>query len=128
VQIDAVNLKTGQITSTQTTAAGGYQIALPAGSYRIIASVNNNVIKTVDLNIGDLNVEQDFILSGPWQGGSRDGALTGAQSAAAPAPVAPRVQPQPVQPQPVQPQPTPAGPVGVVLTTWNWTSWKANVK
>ena len=96
VQIDAVNLQTGQVTSTQTWASGGYELALPAGQYRIIASVNNQVFQTTNVTITNVNVEQDFVLSNPWQGGTRQAAIAAAQ----PAPPAP---------------PTPAAPVVAVV-------------
>jgi hypothetical protein len=122
VQIDAVNLKTGQVSSTQTGSFGGYQMPLAPGPYRIIASQNNQVIKTVDLNVGDTNIEQDFITSDAWQGGSRDAAVAAAQPVVnAPAASPPIV----IAPQPVQnPQ---SSPPAIGAITWNWTSWKAGV-
>jgi uncharacterized protein YkwD len=123
VQIDAVNLKTGQVTSTQTGAFGGYQMALAPGSYRLIASVNDDVIKTVDITVGNTNIEQDFTLNGAWQGGSREGALTNAM----PTSSSPVVR-QPQQPAPPQSPQTQPGPVGIGALSWNWTDWKAGVK
>jgi uncharacterized protein YkwD len=121
VQVDAVNLATGQVTSTQTGAFGGYQMALAPGSYRIIASSNNQVIKTVDVNVGNVNIEQDFLTSDPWQGGSRDGALAAARPGASAPVVSP---PMVMAPPPVQAQPSTAG-IGAI--DWSWTSWKAGV-
>jgi uncharacterized protein YkwD len=128
VQIDAVNLKTGQVSSTQTGSSGGYQMPLAPGPYRIIASINNQVIKTVDLNVGGNNTEQDFITSDAGPGGSLDAAVAAAQPAVnapvASPPIVIAPQPQP-QPQPVQnPQSSPAA-MGAI--TWSWTSWKADV-
>ena len=36
--------RTGQVSSTQTWASGGYELALNPGQYQLIASVNNQVI------------------------------------------------------------------------------------
>jgi uncharacterized protein YkwD len=134
VQIDAVNLKTGQVSSTQTGSFGGYQMALAPGSYRIIASMNNQVIKTVDVTVGNDNLEQDFITSDSWQGGSRDAALAGAQPAvktstvAAPTVNAPVASPPMTRsaPQPVQ-VPSSSSPPAIAAVTWSWMSWKAAV-
>ena len=89
VQIDAVNLQTGQVLSTQTWASGGYELALPAGQYRIIASLNDKVFQTTNVTVGNVNIEQDFVLTNPWQGGTREAAIAAAQPppvVAAPAP------------------------------------------
>jgi uncharacterized protein YkwD len=114
VQIDAVNLQTGQVSSTQTGSFGGYQLPLSAGSYRIIASVNDQVIQTATINVGDVNVELDFNASNPWQGGLREAALAEAQ---------PGWSPPVIQRQPAPPQPT--SPSGVGAINWNWMSLKA---
>ena len=45
VQISAVNLTTGQVSSTQTWSSGGYELSLAPGQYQLIASLNNQVIK-----------------------------------------------------------------------------------
>ena len=93
VQIDAVNLQTGQVLSTQTWASGGYELALPAGQYRIIASVNDTVFQATNVTIGNVNVEQDFVLSNSWQGGTREAAIAAAQPT--PVVVAPTPTPKP---------------------------------
>jgi cysteine-rich secretory family protein len=107
VQIDAVNLQTGQVLSTQTWASGGYELSLPAGQYQIIASLNDGVIQTANVTITNVNVEQDFVLSTTWQGGTRESAIAAAQ----PQPVVAAPTPQPVvvapTPQPVVVAPTP---------------------
>ncbi len=86
VQIDAINRQTGQVFSTQTWASGGYELSLAPGQYTIIASVNDDVIQTASLTMGSVNVEQDFIMTNAWQGGTREGAIAAAQPQ--PAPVA----------------------------------------
>ena len=95
VQIDAVNQQTGQVFSTQTWASGGYELSLAPGQYTIIASLNDEVIQTSNLTVGTVNVEQDFIMTNPWQGGTREGAIAAAQPQAVPvavmAPMAPPV-------------------------------------
>ena len=84
VQIDAVNLQTGQVISTQTWASGGYELALPAGQYRIIASLNDTVFQTTNVTVSNVNIEQDFVLTNTWQGGTRESAIAAAQPPAPP--------------------------------------------
>ena len=97
VQIDATNLATGQTTSVQTWATGGYQLALAPGRYQVTASLNDTVIQTTQVTIGSDNVEQDFLVNGPWDGRTREQVLAA-------------VTPQPA-PTPVVPAPTPVAPV-----------------
>jgi uncharacterized protein YkwD len=131
VQIDAVNLQTGQVFSTQTWSSGGYELPLSAGQYRIIASVNNTVFQTTNVTISGVNVEQDFVLSNSWQGGTRSAAIAAAQ----PAPVVTSPAPQPVTSQPtpqvwVVPlpnyQPTNAQQTVLSLLASSWSTWNAN--
>jgi uncharacterized protein YkwD len=131
LQIDAVNLATGQVTSTQTWSSGGYELSLPAGQYRIIASLNDNVFQTTNVTVGNVNVEQDFVLTNPWQGGTREAAIAAAQ-------------PQPVVSIPVASpttqQPTAIGtitplmitsptstPNAVLALMGSWSAWNARV-
>src|SRR5262245_45214369 len=53
VQITAVNLASGQVSSTQTWSSGGYELALNPGKYLIIASQNNQVISSQTININN---------------------------------------------------------------------------
>ena len=71
VQIDAVNLQSGAVSSTQTWASGGYELALAPGQYAIIASLNDTVIQSSTVTVNNLNIEQDFVLTNTWQGGTR---------------------------------------------------------
>ena len=84
VQIDAVNLQTGAVSSTQTWASGGYELPLAPGQYRIIASLNDKVIQASNVTVNNLNIEQDFILTNTWQGGTREAAIAAAQPPVAP--------------------------------------------
>ncbi len=118
VQIDAVNLQTGQVLSTQTWASGGYELALPAGQYRIIASENDTVFQAVNVTISNVNVEQDFVLTNTWQGGTREAAIAAAQ----PAPVVPVVVTPPAAPQPVSALPQTSTPEWVVALPNNQTT------
>ncbi len=112
MQIDAVNLQTGQVLSTQTWASGGYELALPAGQYRVIASINDTVFQATNVTISNVNVEQDFVLTNSWQGGTRESAIAAAQ----PAPVL--ITPTPVPAPAPAPTPTPAaGSSASELTT-----------
>jgi len=86
LQIDAVNQATGQVTSTQTWSSGGYELSLAPGKYTIVASLNNQVFQTTNVTISNVNVEQDFVLSNPWQGGSRSAAIAAAQPASSSSP------------------------------------------
>src|SRR5262249_10845376 len=116
VQIDAVNVRTGQVSSTQTGSFGGYQLPLAAGSYRVVASVNNQVIQTANITVGNVNLELDLNASNPGVGGTGWAALAGVQ----PLPSSPVSTSQPVSSQPANP-----GPLGTI--NWNWMSLKASV-
>jgi uncharacterized protein YkwD len=94
VQIDAVNLQTGAVSSTQTWDSGGYELALAPGQYRIIASLNGTVFQASNLTMNNLNVEQDFVMTNTWQGGTRAAAIAAAQPPVAPPVQAPVVTPQ----------------------------------
>jgi uncharacterized protein YkwD len=146
LQIDAVNTQTGQVYSTQTWSSGGYELALPAGQYRIVTSLNDNVFQTTNVTVGNVNIEQDFVLSNSWQGGTRESAIAAAQPtpvavtptpAPAPAPTptpAPTPAPAPVAPQPaaqvwVVPlpnyQPNSAQKTVLSMLASSWSAWNA---
>ena len=98
LQIDAVNRQTGQVSSTQTWASGGYELSLPPGQYQVIASLNDKVFQTTNVTVGTVNIEQDFVLTNAWQGGTRESAIAAAMPAATPtapivAPTTPTVTP-----------------------------------
>ena len=142
VQIDATNLATGQTTSVQTWDTGGYQIALAPGKYQVTASQNDKVIQTTQVTIGSDNVEQDFLVDGPWDGRTRGQVLASVTPpAAAPAPVACPGCPRPDAGRSgYASAPTPAAPVRSgcprpdlipvsidnPTSMGSWTSWKAN--
>jgi uncharacterized protein YkwD len=149
VQIDAVNLQSGQLYSTQTWDSGGYELSLPAGQYAVIASVNGEVVQNVNVTVGNVNVEQDFILSNPWQGGSPESAIAAAQAQANPQPVSaqpmvsqgyvvggvialptnnnqtstPSVSSQSSAPSATSQSSLPSGP----SSPWQWSTWNAQV-
>ncbi|HMF36770.1 MAG TPA: CAP domain-containing protein [Isosphaeraceae bacterium] len=149
MQIDATNLTTGQITSTQTWNTGGYQMALKPGLYQITASFNGTVFQTLQVTIGTQNVEQDFVLSNTWDGRTRDQVINSLVPAATPPqPTAsvstPSVAPAATPPQPtasvstpsVVPAATPPQSTATVSTppvnplptfSGSWTSWQAQV-
>jgi uncharacterized protein YkwD len=114
LQIDAVNLQTGQVLSTQTWSSGGYELALPAGQYRVITSLNDQVFQTANITMGSVNIEQDFVLTNSWQGGTRESAIAAAQPA--PVVVTPTPTPVVVTPTPA-PTPTPTPTPAPVVTT-----------
>ncbi len=131
MQIDAVNQATGQVTSTQTWSSGGYELSLAPGQYTIVASLNNQVFTTTNVTVSNVNIEQDFVLSNPWQGGSRSAAIAAAQ-------------PQPASPSPSNSQTTflmgslPAttssqsnnsssSAVTASNSGWSWSTWSAPI-
>lgn len=144
VQIDAVNVQTGQTTSASSwDAGGGYQMQLDPGAYNVTARVGNRTVRSDRVYIGDQNVKVDYNLTNP-------GPSTVPVSTPAPvAPVVLRAQPTPVAPvsawntlsnasaaqtaqftAPVQAQ-TLAAPVRANTaragSSWlaNWSSWTA---
>ena len=124
VQITAVNLKTGQVSSTQTWGSGGYELSLAPGQYQLIASQNNQVIKSSNLTVGSVNVEQDYVLTSSWQGGTLQSAIAAAQPS-----VTVPVAPQPSVTTPPAPQPVHAdmGVLALSAISWSWKSYSASV-
>ena len=124
VQVTAVNLKTGQVSSTQTWASGGYELSLAPGQYQLIASQNNQVFQSSSLTVGSVNIEQDYVLTNSWQGGSLQSAISAAQPT-----VNTPVAPQPSVTTPPAPQPVHADMGGLALSaiTWSWKSYSASV-
>ncbi len=125
VQISAVNIATGQVSSTQTWSSGGYELSLAPGQYQLIASQNNQVINSVRVNVNNVNIEQDFVLTNSWQGGSLQAAIASAQpSTPTPKTVIPSSSvTTPPAPQPVS-LPVVSAPMSAI--TWNWSSWSAS--
>ena len=85
LQIDAVNLQTGQVFSTQTWAPAVMSFVAP-GQYRLIASLNDQVFQASNITVGTVNIEQDFVLTNSWQGGTRESAIAAAMPVATPRP------------------------------------------
>lgn len=54
------------VGSTQTGAAGGYQLPLAPGRYKVQALVGDKQVRSQDINIGQQNAKVDFVLSDPW--------------------------------------------------------------
>jgi uncharacterized protein YkwD len=127
VQIDAVNSQTGQVTSAQTWASGGYELSLAPGQYTIIASLNDKVIQTSSLTVGTINIEQDYILTNTWQGGTRESAIDAAQPRTAP--VVAVSQPSTTQSNFVGVIPTlaPTQPTSSTSALSSWSLWSVNV-
>jgi hypothetical protein len=122
VQVTAVNLATGQVSSTQTWASGGYELGLDTGNYLLIASQNGQVIRSQDISINDVNVEVDFNLLNSWQGGSLSDAIAAAQANTPAAAAAARVT-IPTQPATTQAQPA-IMPIASAID-WNWARFNA---
>jgi Cysteine-rich secretory protein family len=129
LQIDAVNLQTGQVSSTQTWSSGGYELSLAPGQYRIIASLNDEVFQTVNITVGDVNSEQDFVLSNPWLGGTRESAIAAAQPVKATSTVPQESTPKPTIAQAVTPTVTPSTstPSAILALVGSWSAWNARV-
>ncbi len=124
VQITAVNLKTGQVSSTQTWGSGGYEISLAPGQYQLIASQNNQVFQSSSVTVGSANIEQDYVLTNSWQGGTLQSAISAAQPS-----VTVPVAPQPSVTTPPAPTPIQTDMSGLALSaiTWDWKSYSASV-
>ncbi len=101
------------VSSTQTWDSGGYELSLAPGQYRIIASLNDTVIQTTNVTVSNLNIEQDFVLTNTWQGGTREAAIAAAQPVAAQPVAAAPATPQPITIQPI----TPATVTPVTIST-----------
>lgn len=124
VTITATNLTTGQTSSAVSETAGGYQIPLAPGNYKVTATLNGQVIRSQSVSIGSVNVEVDFNLSNAWQGGSAPAAqptvslapkITPKVTPPAPAPVVTPPAPAPVVTPPAPaPVVTPPAPAPVV--------------
>ncbi len=126
VQITAVNLATGAVSSTQTWSSGGYELPLAPGRYQLIASQNNQVFSSSTVTVADVNIEQDFVMTDPGQGGSLASAISAAQPHATPTPTpAPPVPSVMAVITPVSTRPQ-AGAVDISAITW--TSWSASSK
>ncbi len=65
VTITAVNTQTGQSSSTQTWAAGGYQMPLSPGTYQVTAVLNGQVVGSNQVTVGNVNVQLNFDLNNP---------------------------------------------------------------
>jgi uncharacterized protein YkwD len=127
VQITAVNLATGAVSSTQTWSSGGYELSLAPGQYQLIASQNNKVFNSSKVTVGSVNIEQDYVLTNTWQGGSAQAAITAAQPTPTPSPTpAPSAPVASVMAVPTPQTQTQASTPIVSAITWNWTSWSAS--
>jgi uncharacterized protein YkwD len=126
VQVDAINLANGQTYSTQTSAAGGYQMALPAGQYQVISSVNNKVIQSSPMSIGSDNVEVDFVLTNPWDGRNRQDVINSVMPAAATPAPAPAPTPTPAPAVSAPASISSSVSTDAPTSFGSWTSWKAN--
>lgn len=109
VTIQAQNLLSGQTSSTQTMDAGGYQIPLTPGQYKVTAIDNGRTVGQQQVSISNQNVLLEFDESHPW-------VPTSTVSLAPPPPPAPTPPPPPPAPAPPQaaaptpPAPTPPAP------------------
>jgi uncharacterized protein YkwD len=70
VTIEVTDQNNQPVAQTTTWDSGGYQIPLGPGSYKVSALVGGQVVRSQDITIGSDNVEVDYDLSQPWQGGS----------------------------------------------------------
>ncbi len=134
VAIQAQNLATGAVSSTNSSAAGGYQMPLAPGNYDIKAiGGNGQVLSSQDITVGSLNVEADFNLLSPTSASSQFTPPPPAAPAPAPVVRAAVVQaPAPVLQAAVVraaiQAPAPAAPSSPLSFITSWTSYRANVQ
>ncbi len=82
IVIEATNLATGQVSSTATSADGGYQMVLAPGNYQVVDKDNGVALGSQTVGIGSTNVKLDF-----------KNIPTTPPTAPTPAPVAPPLAP-----------------------------------
>jgi hypothetical protein len=63
VNINARNLSTGQVSSTQTWDAGGYQMPLSSGTYQVTATQGGRTLGSQQVTVSNANVEADFAVN-----------------------------------------------------------------
>jgi len=118
IEIDAVNIDTGEVAKTYTAPAGGYQMELKPGSYQVTDKLNGVPLSTQSVNIGGLNVKVDFNNipdKAPSQSAQQ---ATVAVIASKPVAAPPQVQPVSVAIQTKStPTPTPTVPVAPAKPT-----------
>lgn len=94
----------GQVVQTTSGEAGGYQIPLAPGHYRLRASLDGRDIRRQDVTIGTQNVKVDFDLTDPWSPPADPAPAPVAVAAPAVVPTVP-VQPAPpdtsIEPRPI---------------------------
>lgn len=77
VDVNVVNVKTGQDVHTRTWASGGWQVQLDPGVYRVTGKLNGKVLKTQEITLNDQNQSIDFDTAHPQAGA--DNGSTGTQ-------------------------------------------------
>ena len=151
VQIDAVNLQTGAVSSTQTWDSGGYELALAPGQYRSSRASTIRSSRPTITSRSRPERRARLLLTNSWQGGTRESAIAAAQPSAAPvvslAAVAAPMVTQPVVAPPVVSVPLVSTPVVTVpvvtvpvvtqptstptsvmsMLSNNWSAWHAPV-
>jgi uncharacterized protein YkwD len=136
VTIQATNLSSGQVTSTTTSSAGGYQMALPAGNYQVSAVQNGQVVSSQNITMGSVNALADFDLSTPTFVSNPTPTPTPSPSPApapapTPAPAPVTVNVSQIQSQPATP--APAAPSGssimsLLSSITSWSSYSATMQ
>ncbi|MEO6809883.1 MAG: CAP domain-containing protein, partial [Isosphaeraceae bacterium] len=95
VDVNAVNVQTGQDIHTKTWASGGWQMQLDPGVYRVTGSLNGTVLKTQQITLNDQNQSVNFDTAHPQ--GDAGNSSSGTQQAQ-------QIQVQASQPPVAQPQ------------------------
>jgi uncharacterized protein YkwD len=138
VTVEAHNLQTNQSSSVQTWDAGGYQIPLDPGQYRVTAKVGNRVVGSQQVSVGTRNVKVNFDLSQPFiqpQVMTPAPVVTPPPPAVTPPPPPPPVDRTPTPPvinfsapviAPVASAPKTSTPSFHISWITNWTSWNAS--
>jgi hypothetical protein len=123
VTIEVTDQNSQQVAETTTWDSGGYAIPLGPGSYKVSALVGGQVVRTQNVTIGSDNVEVDYDLSQPWQGGSLPSASVPVATPTPPPVTTPPVTTPPVTvaapTQNSNPAPTVTAPVTVSVPSPN---------
>lgn len=106
VAVQVTNVDNGKTQTVPTWDAGGYQVQVDPGDYKVTAKVGNQVVDSKNVVVGSDNKKVDFVLSNPWQGSVPSAPAVASTPATPPAPVTPPAPPAPPAPKPTQVTPT----------------------
>lgn len=99
VAVQVTNVDNGKSQTVPTWDAGGYQVQVDPGDYKVTAKVGNQVVDSKNVVVGSDNTKVDFLLNKPWQGPAPTAPVAASTPATPPAPVTPPAPPAPRQTQ-----------------------------